>query len=264
MSLSPGRRSADPAPGAPAPPRAGTGNSAAGRPPVIAEPPVGSTRAVPSTIRRKFCLCRCRPEIASTVLCSAVSVKVSGRSSKTTGRYLSFARSRPMAGRGCGGGSNRIASPSAGRPRAPGPRAGRHDGPRPGDPLRRAVRTARGPFPRPIRLFDGEAALGIADAEATGASAPRGTAAAARLPPHPPPCPRPSAAAAGGSHGRGMEGRPPRQSSHGKNSYHERSLTPAGSAPSVAIRRVRGEIADGHHVGGLVSRCRVPPAVAEV
>src|SRR5215471_17434885 len=50
-------------------------NSAAGRPPVAVEvSPVGSTRAAVSTKRRKFCLCRWRPEIASTVRCSSVRV----------------------------------------------------------------------------------------------------------------------------------------------------------------------------------------------
>src|SRR5262249_61107601 len=47
-------------------------NSAAGRPPVAVEvSPVGSTRAAVSTKRRKFCLCRWRPEIPSTVRCSS-------------------------------------------------------------------------------------------------------------------------------------------------------------------------------------------------
>ena len=46
-------------------------NSAAGRPPVAVDiSPVGSTSAALSTSRRKFCLCRWRPEIASTVRCN--------------------------------------------------------------------------------------------------------------------------------------------------------------------------------------------------
>src|SRR6185369_645084 len=72
-------------------------NSAAGRPPVAVEvSPVGSTNAAASTRRRKFCLCRRRPEIASTVRCSSVSVNSRAITSKMTGRYLSLARSRAI------------------------------------------------------------------------------------------------------------------------------------------------------------------------
>ena len=50
-----------------------------------------------STRRRKFCLWSRAPARASTTRCSRRRVKVAGRSSKTTGRYLSFPRRRPSA-----------------------------------------------------------------------------------------------------------------------------------------------------------------------
>ena len=71
---------------------------AAGRPPVAAvSMPVGSTSSAPSTRRRKFCLCRWRPEMASTVAYRSVSVNSGGISSKITGRYLILPRSRATA-----------------------------------------------------------------------------------------------------------------------------------------------------------------------
>ena len=91
-------RQAQARPGAPAAPRGGSGTA----PPAVRRSrssisPVGSTSAAVSTSRRKFCLCRCRPEIASTVRCNSVSVNSCAISSNTTGRYFSLARSRAMA-----------------------------------------------------------------------------------------------------------------------------------------------------------------------
>ena len=73
------RRAAAPAAGRSANTSRRKRNSAAGRPPVAVDiSPVGSTSAALSTSRRKFCLCRCRPEIASTVRCNSVSVNSRG------------------------------------------------------------------------------------------------------------------------------------------------------------------------------------------
>ena len=55
-----------------------------------------------------------RPEIASTVRCSSVSVNSAGISSNTTGRYFSLARSRAIAVARMRRWSKRIGSPSAG------------------------------------------------------------------------------------------------------------------------------------------------------
>ena len=56
-----------------------TRNSSAGRPPVAADRrPVGSTRPVRSTPRRKFCLCSDRPATASAAACRSDRVKVVG------------------------------------------------------------------------------------------------------------------------------------------------------------------------------------------
>jgi len=64
-----------------------------------------------------------RPEIASTVCCNSVSVNSGGKSSNTTGRYFSLARSRAIAVARIRRWSKRIATPRAGvslRPRAAG------------------------------------------------------------------------------------------------------------------------------------------------
>ena len=125
-------------------------NSAAGRPPVCVDiTPVGSTSAPASTSLRKFCLCRCRPEIASTVRCNSVSVNSAGKSSNTTGRYFSLARSRAIAVARMRRWSKRMETPSAAATCAPMPQAGRRGAlPRPAR-LRRAARSGRARAPRP-------------------------------------------------------------------------------------------------------------------
>lgn len=58
---------------------------------------VSSTSPCCATRRRKFCLCSCVPDRASTVRWSWSRVNYGGISSNTTGRYLILPRSRPIA-----------------------------------------------------------------------------------------------------------------------------------------------------------------------
>ncbi len=113
--VSAGRVPAGPAPAAPAAPRGGSETARR-----AVRPSVSTSRRSVRPARRppptcgKFCLCRCRPEIASTVRCNSVSVNSGGKSSNTTGRYLSLARNRPIAVARIRRWSKRIEAPSRG------------------------------------------------------------------------------------------------------------------------------------------------------
>ena len=197
-------------------------NSAAGRPPVAVDvSPVGSTRAAVSTRRRKFCLCRWRPEIASTVSCSSVSVNSGAISSKITGRYFSLARSRAMAVARMRRWSSRIGSPSTGS-------------------VPRAQRRLAAVAPRLLHqpgfveeLVAVERLLLVPRAAAAGEALPQPLAPRQRARRLVVRARRsPIRRAAGGSRRRGSAGRPSRQSSHGKKRYH-------GSKPAPVARSTR-------------------------